>query len=153
MDALAQAWKREVDRLWSPAALDCAQAARIVAEMARSGEPALRAAAAQALPSLREAGLKRADRRARDLARRRLGAVRDVLHALTVPRFGRRREMPTPQEHYRRMLGLPLGRHLFGAEIQQAFKRAAKTVHPDTGGSERAFRELTAARDALMKET
>ena len=49
------------------------------------------------------------------------------------------------------MLGLPSGRRLFGPEIQQAYKRVAKKVHPDVGGSEQAFRELSAARDALLK--
>jgi hypothetical protein len=90
----------------------------------------------------------------RALARRRFGAVRDALHALAAPRFGKRRsagEMMTPEEHHRRLLGLPSGRRLYGPEIHQAYKRAAKIVHPDAGGSERAFHELSAARDALMK--
>jgi hypothetical protein len=154
MDAQAQEWKGAVDRLWSATALDYRQAAQLVAEMARSEEPRLQQAASQALPSLRSASLRDAERRTRDLARRRLGAVRDVLHALTAPRFGKRghaAEALTPEEHYRRMLGLPLGRRLFGPEINQAYKRAAKKVHPDTGGSERDFLELSAARDALMK--
>jgi curved DNA-binding protein CbpA len=80
--------------------------------------------------------------------------MRDALHLLTGPRFGKRRrvgEMPTPDEHHRQMLGLPLGRRLFGPEIREAYKRAAKKVHPDIGGSERAFLELSAARDALLK--
>jgi curved DNA-binding protein CbpA len=50
------------------------------------------------------------------------------------------------------MLGLPLGRRLAAAEIHQAYKRAAKTAHPDSGGNGQEFRELSAARDALMKE-
>jgi hypothetical protein len=78
----------------------------------------------------------------------------DVLHVLTLPRFGKR-ESPdrvlTPEEHHRRLLGLPLDRRLFGAEINAAFKHAAKTVHPDAGGSERDFLALSQARDALMK--
>jgi curved DNA-binding protein CbpA len=49
------------------------------------------------------------------------------------------------------MLGLPCGRRLYGPEIREAYKRAAKTMHPDGGGSEQAFRELSAARDALLK--
>jgi hypothetical protein len=154
MDAQAQEWKGAVDRLWSAPVLDYAQAARLAAEMARSEEPRLQQAALQAMPSLRSACLKDAERRTKDLARRRLGAVRDVLHALTAPRFGKRRhaaEPLTPEEHYRRLLGLPLGRRLYGPEINQAYKRAAKKVHPDTGGSERAFLELSTARDALMK--
>ena len=154
MDVQTQAWKREVDRLWSAPVLDEREAARLVAEMACSEERALQQAAAQALPSLRHACLKGADRMAKALAQRRLGAVRDVLHALTAPRFGKRRSAThvlTPEEHHRHLLGLPLGRRLFGPEIQQAYKRAAKTVHPDAGGSDQAFLELSAARDALMK--
>lgn len=151
MNAQTKAWKREIDRLWSAPALDYRQAAQFVAEMARGEEPALRAAAGQALPNLRQACLKTADRMTKTLAQRRLGTVRDALHALDAPRFGKRREMPSPEEHYRRVLGLPLGRRLDGTEIHQAYKRAAKTVHPDAGGSERDFQELSAARDALMK--
>ena len=154
MDAQTNAWKREIDRLWSAPALDYREAVSFVAEMARSEEPALRAVASQALPNLRHACLKTADRMTRALARRRFGAVRDALHALTAPRFGKRQsggETMTPEEHCRRLLGLPLGRRLYGPEIHQAYKRAAKAVHPDAGGSERAFHEVSAARDALMK--
>jgi hypothetical protein len=153
MDARLKEWKLVVDRLWSSAAPDYAQAARLAAGIARSEEPRLAGAAAQAVASLRSASLRDADRGATSLARRRLGAVRDVLHALTAPRFGKRgTELPTPQEHYRHLLGLPLGRRLFGPEINQAYKRAAKRVHPDAGGSEREFLELSKARDALMRD-
>ena len=132
MDARLKEWKLGVDRLWSAAAPDYAQAARLAAEIARSDEPRLAATAAQAVPSLRSASLRDSDRGAKALARRRLGTVRDVLHALTAPRFGKRGTgLPTPEEHYRRLLGLPLGRRLFGPEINQAYKRAAKTAHPE----------------------
>ena len=57
----------------------------------------------------------------------------------------------TQEERYRQLLGLPFGRHLAVTEIQQAFKRAAKTMHPDGGGNGAAFLELAAARDALIK--
>ena len=153
MDAQAKRWKDAVDRLWSASALDFREAAQLLAEMTRSEEPGLRDAAAQAMPTLRSASLKDADRRTRDLARRRLGAVRDALHTVAVPRFGRRGQVEAPlttEEQHRRLLGLPLGRRLFGPEIHQAYKRAAKKVHPDAGGSEEAFLELSAARDALM---
>lgn len=155
MSMRSQEWKREVERLWSAASLDYAQATRLVAEIAQQGERAfLQETAAQALPSLRRATLKNADRMAKSLARRRFGSVRDALHAMTAPRFGRRRgddEPSDPDEEHRRMLGLPLGRRLYGPEISQAYKRAAKTAHPDAGGTEKQFRELSAARDALMK--
>jgi hypothetical protein len=154
MDARLREWKSAFDALWSASRLDDRAAARLVADLARAEEPELRDAAAQALPSLRAACLKTAGRSVHDLARRRMGTVRDVLHGLTGPRFGKRRAGPevlTVDEQRRRMLGLPLGRRLFGPEINQAFKRAAKKVHPDAGGTERAFVELAAARDALMK--
>ena len=153
MNPQAKDWKTAADRLWAEATLDYRGAASLVAEMARSEDAALSAAAGQALPGLRAALIRGAERRVRELARRRFGAVRDMLHALSAPRFGKRgsAEMLSPDEQNRRMLGLPLGRRLYGPEIQQAYKRAAKTMHPDVGGSERAFQELSAARDALQK--
>jgi hypothetical protein len=86
----AKEWKRTVDRLWSASHFDYAAAARLAAEIASSDEPALQRAATQALPSLRGACLKGADRSAREVARRRLSALRDALHALDAPRFGKR---------------------------------------------------------------
>lgn len=155
MDAQLESWKLEVGRLWSAPVFNYRDAARLAAEIARhGGEPGLQQTAAQALPTLRGACATGADRRTKDLARRRFGAMRDALYVLTGPRFGRRRrigELPTPDEYYRQMLGLPLGRRLFGPEIREAYKRAAKKMHPDIGGSERAFLELSAARDALLK--
>jgi hypothetical protein len=156
MDRQLREWKLSVERLWSAAAPDYREAVRLAADIVRgSEEAALRQAATQALPSLRNASLKNADRTARDLARRRLSIIRDALHALNAPQFGKRGQdsvSPAPKERYRHMLGLPLGRRLSGPEIHQAYKRVAKTVHPDAGGNEREFRELSAARDALMKE-
>jgi hypothetical protein len=156
MDQQHKQWKFSLDRLWSVAAPDYREAARLAADIARgSGETALRQAAEQALSSLRNAVLKSADRSTKDHARRRLSAVRDILHALDLPQFGKRRDGPTSltsAEHHRHLLGLPLGRFLSGVEIHDAYKRVAKTAHPDAGGSEREFRELCAAQDALMKE-
>ena len=154
MHAQAKDWKRAADRLWADATLDVRAAAQLAAEMARSEHVALREAATQALASLRPALAKGADQRTRDVARRRFGAVRNVLHALDAPRFGKRgtpAEVLTADERNRRMLGLPPGRRLFGPEIREAYKRAAKTMHPDAGGSERDFLALSAARDALLK--
>ena len=96
-----------------------------------------------------------ADPITRDAARRRLGVISDVLHTLGTQQFGKRQTDPkplAPAERYRQMLGLPLGRRLSGVEIHQAYKRLAKRVHPDAGGNAREFQELSAARDALMKE-
>ena len=155
MDARLKQWKLAADRLWSAPVFDHREAALLVADIVRMyEEPTLQHKAAQALPSLRAACVRHAARQAKDLGQRRFGAVRDCLHALSAPRFGKRGTLErtlTPDEHYRRMLGLPFGRRLFGPEINQAYKHAAKKVHPDAGGDERAFLELSAARDALMK--
>ena len=151
MDGTYNAWKRAVDRLWSDSRPDWRAAARLIAEIAASEDAALRHAAAQALPVLR-ASMISGDRGMPDAVRRRLSVVRNALHAAAAPNFGRRGvvEEVTPEDRYRRMLGLPLHRRLAPAEIHQAFKRAAKTVHPDAGGDGEAFLALAEARDALM---
>jgi hypothetical protein len=156
MDRQLADWKFGVERIWSAAAPDYREAARLAAQMAgASGEAMLRQAATQALPSLRNACSENVDRGTEDAARRRLGVVREVLHTLTTPQFGKRESAAkslTPEECYRQLLGLPLGRRLSNAEIHRAYKRVAKRAHPDAGGSARQFLELSAARDALMKE-
>ncbi len=156
MDRQLWEWKLGVERVWSAAAPDYHEAARLAADIARASEETiLRQAATQALPILRNASANNADPITRDAARRRLGVVRDVLHTLSTQQFGKRQIDPkplAPGERYRQMLGLPLGRRLSGPEIHQAYKRVAKRVHPDAGGNAREFQELSAARDALMKE-
>ena len=156
MDRQLAEWKLGVERIWSAAAPDYQEAARLAAAMANaSAEAMLRQAATQALPILRNASAEDADQGTQDAARRRLGVLREALHELTTPRFGKRQisvKVPTPEERYRQMLGLPLDRRLSGDDIHQAYKRAAKRAHPDAGGSAREFLELSAARDALMKE-
>jgi hypothetical protein len=155
MDAQLIRWKSAVERLWSADVLDCREGLQLATEIARqSQQPALQQAAAQALTSLRDACAKGADRRKTSVAQRRVGGIRNALHVLTAPPFGKRESverLPTAEERHRRMLGLPLGRRLFGPEISQAYKQAAKIVHPDAGGSPHAFQELSAARDALRK--
>jgi hypothetical protein len=156
MDRQFPEWKLGVERICSAAAPDYREAARLVADMARASEAAiLRQAATQALPILRAASADGADPVTREAARRRLGVISGVLHSLGTQQFGKRQIDPkplAPAERYRQMLGLPLGRRLSGPEIHQAYKRVAKRVHPDAGGNARDFLELSAARDALMKE-
>jgi hypothetical protein len=156
MDRQLWEWKVSIERIWSAPMPDYRQAARLAADIASASEQVmLRLAAAQALPILRSASAEDAERTTRDAARRRLGVIREVLHSLTSPQFGKRQiavELPSPEERYRQLLGLPLGRRLSGPEIHRAWKRVAKTAHPDAGGTARAFQELSAARDALMKE-
>ena len=152
MELQQKQWKRDSERLWSASPFDVRQAAALAAEIAGHGaDERLRRAAAQALPSLRGACLKTSDQMSRNLAQRRFGAIRDALHALDAPRFGKRAAVPAPEQQHRRLLGLPPERHLEESEIQQGYKRAAKRLHPDAGGSDREFAELSAARDALMK--
>jgi len=156
MDRQLSEWKLGVERICSAAAPDYREAARLAADMARASQEAiLRQAATQALPILRAASANSADESTRDAARRRLGVIRDVLHTLGTPQFGKRGTDPkplAPAERYRQMLGLPRVRRLSGPEIHQAYKRVAKRAHPDAGGNARDFLELSAARDALMKE-
>jgi hypothetical protein len=155
METQLKRWELWVDHLWSAAAINWAEATRLAADIEHaSPDETLRHAASQGLPSLRHAALRSADDAAREAARRRLGVIRDALHALTTPRFGKRDAAPkslTADERYRKMLGLPLDTRLNAPEIHRAFKRAAKAVHPDAGGDTQAFLELAAARDALMK--
>lgn len=157
MDERLKDWQAGVERLCSAPAFDHRDAAKLAEEIAREAEePTLRQTAEQALSALRAAIAKEPDRWSADVAFRRFGAVRDSLHALCEPRFGKRKVKGeevelTPDELYRRVLGLPLGRRLFGPEITKAYKRAAKRTHPDAGGSEQDFVEASAARDALMK--
>lgn len=146
-------WKRDADRLWSASPFDVRGAAALAAEIARHGaDETLRQAAAQALPSLRGACLKTSGQMSRNIARRRFGAIRDALHALDAPSFGKRAAVPASEQEYRRLLGLPTERQLSEPEIRAGYKRAAKRLHPDAGGSAREFAELSAARDALMKQ-
>src|SRR5258708_33859453 len=86
MDKHLSEWKHSVELIWSAAAPDYGEAACLAAEISRvSEETILRLAAAQALPILRSASPKDADRGTQDAARRPLGVLREVLHTLTTP--------------------------------------------------------------------
>ncbi|MDP3691653.1 J domain-containing protein [Bradyrhizobium sp.] len=156
MDSKPGEWQLDVERIWQADAPDWSEAARLADVMARTAaELLLRQAATQALPILRHAALEPADPAITDAARRRLGIIREVLHGLTTPKFGRRDlpvKEPAPEEVHRQLLGLPLDRRLSAPEIHRAYKRAAKSAHPDAGGSAQAFQALSAAREALIAE-
>jgi hypothetical protein len=156
MDSKLSEWQLDIERIWQATAPDWREAMRLADVMARTGgEVLLRQAAAQALPILRHAAAATADPAITEAARRRLGVIREVLHTLAIPRFGRR-DIPVkqlaPAERYRQLLGLPLDRRLSAPEIHRAWKRAAKSAHPDAGGSAQAFQALSAAREALIAE-
>jgi DnaJ-domain-containing protein 1 len=156
MERQLSEWKAELDRIWSAHAPDFAEAVRLAQSISVASEQeTLRHAASQALPILRSAADPNAEHATRDAARRRLGVVREVLTALTTPQFGKRTvalKTLTPEERFRELLGLPLGRRLSESEIHRAYKLLAKRTHPDAGGNAEAFLELSAAHEALMQE-
>lgn len=147
-------WKMALERMRSAPAVDWSEAGRLAAEIARAGsDTTLRQAAEQALPVLRQAALDDDNHDIVVAAQRRLGVILDVVHGLTAPRFGRRAALPkklSNEERARQTLGLPLAVQLTCDDIHQAYRRLAKTMHPDRGGSERAFLELATARDILI---
>jgi hypothetical protein len=155
MDRQFKTWELAIDLLWSSDEPDYREAAWLVADIARSSwnEP-LRRAAVLAVPSLRAAMLRAAQPDTKELAIERLGVVRNILRVLTGPHFGKRHESEprTDEQRHREALGLPLAGRLSQPQIHQAWKRAAKTAHPDMGGDVQAFVMLSTARDALMKE-
>ena len=55
-----------------------------------------------------------------------------------------------PDVDYYEVLGLR--RDATAADVKTAYRRLAKTMHPDGGGNSREFQELSQARDALMRE-
>jgi hypothetical protein len=54
------------------------------------------------------------------------------------------------REH-REVLNLPMEGALEPSEINAAFRRLAKTAHPDAGGSDEHYRRIAEARDALLE--
>ncbi|TQF43467.1 molecular chaperone DnaJ [Bradyrhizobium sp. UNPF46] len=153
LDIRLDSWKLALERLRSAQSADFAEAGRLVAEIARmSTDTMLRQAAEQALPVLRQA-VDNHDHGVTLAAQRRLAVVLEVVHDLTAPRFGRRNAMPkqlSTEDRARKLLGLPLSVQLTCADINQAYRRAAKGMHPDHGGSAQAFIDLAAARDVLI---
>jgi hypothetical protein len=55
------------------------------------------------------------------------------------------------EREYRAMFNLPLGGALRASEINAAFRKLAKSAHPDAGGSHAAFIRISEARDALLE--
>jgi len=53
----------------------------------------------------------------------------------------------------REILNLPREGALGPSEINTAFRRLAKTAHPDAGGSDEHYRRIAEARDALLKQS
>lgn len=55
------------------------------------------------------------------------------------------------REH-REVLNLPREGALEPSQINAAFRRLAKTAHPDAGGSDEHYRRIAEARDALLDQ-
>jgi hypothetical protein len=58
-------------------------------------------------------------------------------------------DLDADQAH-REALKLPLEGELTASEIKNAFRRLAKTAHPDAGGNNEDYRRIAEARDALL---
>lgn len=56
------------------------------------------------------------------------------------------------QVERRETLNLPSEGALTPSEINAAFRRLAKTAHPDAGGSAEHYRRIAEARDALLEQ-
>lgn len=52
----------------------------------------------------------------------------------------------------REVLNLPMQGELEPSQINAAFRRQAKTAHPDAGGSDEHYRRIAEARDALLRQ-
>jgi hypothetical protein len=55
-------------------------------------------------------------------------------------------------KEHRTVLDLPMQGSLKPSEIKTAFRRLAKTAHPDAGGSDEHYRRIAEARDALLMQ-
>ncbi len=60
-------------------------------------------------------------------------------------------EFNDDQEH-RGVLHLPMEGTLRSSEIKAAFRKLAKSAHPDAGGSNEHYRRIALARDTLLKQ-
>ncbi len=81
-----------------------------------------------------------------DQVRLRLEAREKRRAFLFQPDFG-----DDDQLEAREVLHLPTEGALEPSQINAAFRRLAKTAHPDAGGSDELYRRITEARDALLE--
>jgi hypothetical protein len=66
--------------------------------------------------------------------------------------FRFRAEFDDDDQEHREALELPLEGALEPSQINTAFRRLAKTAHPDAGGSDDHYRRIAEARDALLAQ-
>lgn len=65
--------------------------------------------------------------------------------------FMLRMDFDDDDREHREALNLAMNGALEPAEINAAFRRLAKTAHPDAGGSAEHYRRIAEARDALLR--
>ncbi len=65
-------------------------------------------------------------------------------------RFNERKRYK-PQEDLRKILGLTIKGEITLKQIKSAYKKRAKEIHPDRGGSHEAFCQLQSAYESLME--
>jgi hypothetical protein len=63
-----------------------------------------------------------------------------------------RLDFNTDDREHREVLNLPMEGALKPSQINAAFRRLAKTAHPDAGGSDEHYRRIAEARDALLEQ-
>jgi len=63
-----------------------------------------------------------------------------------------RADFDDDDKEHREVLNLPVEGALEPSQINAAFRRLAKTAHPDAGGSDAHYRRIADARDALLDQ-
>jgi hypothetical protein len=63
-----------------------------------------------------------------------------------------RLDFDNDDREHREILDLPVEGALEPAQVNAAFRRLAKTAHPDAGGSNEQYRRIAAARDGLLAQ-
>ena len=66
--------------------------------------------------------------------------------------FRLRPDVDDDDGEHRKTLDLPMEGSLEPSEIKAAFRRLAKTAHPDAGGSSEHYRRIAEARDNLLAQ-
>lgn len=66
--------------------------------------------------------------------------------------FLSRLNLDDDDREHREALDLPVEGVLEPAQINAAFRRLAKSAHPDAGGSDERYRRIAEARDALLDQ-
>lgn len=94
------------------------------------------------------------DRLREESLEKRAKAQREMFEELNRANARRQRGMGMggiDERAMRELLCLPMDGHLEVTQIKAAYKKVAKTAHPDVGGSHEVFVEIAQARDTLVE--